>query len=76
MYYLLAGQYPFPDGSAAEKMMAHQFKKPESLAKPCAGDAAGVIALIEKLMQKKPEDRFTSVGEIVEELPALRAEAQ
>src|SRR5438105_3568264 len=28
LYYMLGGQYPFPDGSAAEKMMAHQFKEP------------------------------------------------
>src|SRR5438067_2369417 len=32
MYFMLTGRYPFPDGSAAEKMMAHQFKQPQSLA--------------------------------------------
>src|SRR5204863_151721 len=31
MYYCLTGRYPFPDGSAAEKMMAHQFKEPRPL---------------------------------------------
>src|SRR5947208_1446222 len=27
LYFMLTGQCPFPDGSAAEKMMAHQFKE-------------------------------------------------
>jgi serine/threonine protein kinase len=68
MYYMLTGQYPFPDGSAAEKMMAHQFKQPQSLAELAADTPAELIAIVERLMQKKPEERFTSVGEIVEEL--------
>jgi serine/threonine-protein kinase len=68
MYYLLAGQYPFPDGSAAEKMMAHQFKQPQSLSSLAPETPEELIAIIEKLMQKKPEDRFKSVGEIVEVL--------
>jgi serine/threonine-protein kinase len=68
LYYMLAGQYPYPDGSAAEKMMAHQFKKPTALAELAPETPPELIALVEKLMQKKPEDRYTSVGEIVEEL--------
>jgi serine/threonine-protein kinase len=68
LYYMLSGRYPFPDGSAAEKMMAHQFKQPQSLSDLAPDTPAPLIALVEKLMQKKPEDRYTSVGEIVEEL--------
>src|ERR1022692_2628881 len=68
MYYMLTGQYPFPDGSAAEKMMAHQFKQPQSLAELAPETPAALIAIVDRLMQKKPENRFTSVGEIVEEL--------
>src|SRR5207302_730700 len=68
MYYMLTGQYPFPDGSAAEKMMAHQFKKPQALAELAPDTPPELIAMVEKLMQKKPEERFASVGEIVEEL--------
>ena len=68
MYYMLTGQYPFPDGSAAEKMMAHQFKQPQSLAELAPDTPSELLAIVERLMQKKPEERFTSVGEIVEEL--------
>jgi serine/threonine-protein kinase len=68
MYYMLAGQYPFPDGSAAEKMMAHQLKEPQPLAELAPDAPPEVIAVIERLMQKKPEDRYTAVAEIAEEL--------
>jgi serine/threonine protein kinase len=68
MYYMLAGQYPFPDGSAAEKMMAHQLKQPESLAELAPDTPSDLIAIVDRLMQKKPEGRFTSVGEVVEAL--------
>jgi serine/threonine-protein kinase len=71
LYYLLAGQYPFPDGSAAEKMMAHQFKKPQALAELAPETPAELIAIVDRLMQKKPEERYSSVGVIVEELRPL-----
>src|SRR5260221_4818163 len=28
LYYCLTGKYPFPEGTAVEKMMAHQMKQP------------------------------------------------
>src|SRR5271165_4274380 len=31
LYYCLTGRYPFPDGTAAEKMMCHQHKQPAPL---------------------------------------------
>jgi serine/threonine protein kinase len=76
MYYMLAGDYPFPDGSAAEKMMAHQFKQPKSLAELAPDTPPELIAVVEKLMQKKPENRFTTVGQVVEELrPYVRSQS-
>lgn len=76
IYFMLTGRYPFPDGSAAEKMMAHQFKKPEGLTNFAPDTPAALVALVEKLMQKKPEERYTSVGEIVEELRPLAKKNQ
>lgn len=68
MYYMLSGRYPFPDGSAAEKMMAHQFKQPQSLAELAPDVPPDLVAIVEKLMQKKPEERYSSAAVIVEEL--------
>jgi serine/threonine-protein kinase len=73
LYYMLAGQYPFPDGSAAEKMMAHQLKKPQPLAELAPDTPAELIAIVDKLMQKKPEQRYTSIADVVEALrPMVR----
>lgn len=71
LYYCLTGRYPFPDGSAVEKMMSHQFKEPESL-KTLAPDAPDeLIATIEKLMAKKPEERFGGADEVASRLLPL-----
>jgi serine/threonine protein kinase len=71
LYYCLTGRYPFPDGNAVEKMMAHQFKEPTSLKElvPSAPDA--LIEVIERLMRKKPEDRYAGADEAAERLLPL-----
>jgi len=68
LYYLLTGQYPFPDGSAAEKMMAHQFKQPEPIASLNPQVPPELIAVVERLMQKVPEDRYANAAEVADEL--------
>lgn len=68
LYYSLTGQYPFPDGSAAEKMMAHQFKQPTSLSELNPEVPAEIVAIVERLMQKVPDDRFPNAAEVAEEL--------
>src|SRR5207248_3353102 len=71
LYYCLTGQYPFPEGSAVEKMMAHQFKQAPPLAELTPGAPADLVGVIEKLMQKKPEDRYHGVDEAMEALNHL-----
>lgn len=68
LYYMLTGQYPFPDGTAAEKMMAHQFKQPTPVQELCPGAPAGLVAVVERLMQKTPEQRYGSASDVVEAL--------
>src|SRR5262249_36780762 len=73
LYFCLTGRYPFPDGSAAEKMMAHQFKQPAPLRELSPEVPAELAAVVERLMQKKPEDRYPSVADVVEALKPLAA---
>lgn len=68
LYVCLTGQPPFPEGSAVEKMMAHQTKEPMSIKEYCPDCPDGLVAVITKLMAKRPEDRFTGTDEIVEAL--------
>jgi serine/threonine-protein kinase len=75
LYYCLAGRYPFPDGTAVEKMMAHQTKEPEAIADLNADVPAELAAVVEKLMQKAPEARYASTREVIEALEPLAGDA-
>ncbi len=68
MYYCLTGRFPFPEGTAAEKMIAQQTREPESIQKLAPDAPPGLIAVVQKLMDKAPEHRFASPGAIVEAL--------
>jgi serine/threonine protein kinase len=75
LYYCVSGRYPFPDGTAVEKMMCHQFKQPTPL-KELAPDAPEeFLAIVERLMQKNPQDRFATCGELMEALRPFAASA-
>jgi serine/threonine-protein kinase len=71
LYYCLAGRYPFPEGSAVEKMMAHQTKEPEAITDLSPDVPAALGAVVERLMQKSPEKRYGSTREVIEALQPL-----
>ncbi len=68
MYFCLTGQYPFPDGTAVEKMMAHQHKQPKSIQELAPEIPDGLAAVVERLMQKTPAVRYASCAEVIEAL--------
>ncbi len=73
LYYCLTGQYPFPDGTAVEKMMAHQTKQPKPIGQLRPEVPKELVAVVERLMEKNPQARFGNASEAVE---ALRPFAQ
>src|SRR5262245_45379553 len=64
LYYCLAGRYPFPDGTAVEKMMSHQHKQPDSLKELAPDTPNELVAVVERLMAKDPANRFPSTAEV------------
>ena len=68
LYYCIAGRVPFPEGTAVEKMMAHQFKQPQPLRELVPNVPEKLNTIIERLMQKSPDGRYSGVDEVVEEL--------
>ena len=68
LYYALTGRVPFPEGSAVEKMMAHQTKEPMPLRELAPDLPAGLEEVVKRLMAKSPDDRFTGCDELVEAL--------
>ncbi len=71
LYYMLTGQLPFPDGSVAEKMMAHQMKEPTPISELTPDVPAELLAIVERLMKKAPDQRFASVGQMLNVLRPL-----
>jgi serine/threonine protein kinase len=70
MYYCLTGQYPFPDGTAVEKMMCHQHKQPASIKSLAPDTPDDLVVIVEKLMQKNPTDRYVKSAEVIDVLKA------
>jgi serine/threonine-protein kinase len=78
-YYLLAGQPPFPTGTLIEKLLSHKQDTPtpveEARRSRLSADSAepahvpqAVQAILNKMMAKKPQDRFQTPGEAAETL--------
>jgi serine/threonine-protein kinase len=68
LYFCMTGKYPFPDGTAVEKMMAHQTKRPTPVRELNPEIPEELAAIVERLMQKAPEARFANVREVIEAL--------
>jgi serine/threonine-protein kinase len=75
LYFFLTGRYPFPDGTAVEKMMCHQHKQPTPVKELAPETPDDLVAVVERLMQKAPANRYPSCGELIEALRPLAAAA-
>ncbi len=58
LYFLLTGHPPFPDGTLAQRLLSHQSKLPKPLLEVRPDAPPGLIIVLERLMAKKPEDRY------------------
>ena len=74
LYYCLTGRVPFPEGSAVEKMMAHQSKEPMPIQDLAPDVPERLSAVVARLMAKNPDDRFTGCDELVEALEPFLGE--
>jgi serine/threonine protein kinase len=64
-YYLLIGTPPFPDGSVAQKLLAHQVKEPKPIAELRPAVPQDLIAVISKMMAKNPDDRYATPADLM-----------
>jgi serine/threonine protein kinase len=67
-YYILTGQPPFPEPSVAEKLIAHQTKKPRPIRELRPEVPVGLAKIIDKMMAKDPKERFQTPQEVVDAL--------
>lgn len=64
LYFLLTGQPPFSEGTIPQRVIAHQTRRPPSIRKKRAEVDAGLAAILSKLLEKQPEQRFASAQQV------------
>lgn len=64
-YFLLTGQQPFPEGTIPQKLIWHRSRQPKSVRELRPEVPEEVVAIVTKMMAKKPEDRFQTPAEVM-----------
>ena len=64
LYYLLAGRPLFPEGRTAQKLVWQQIKDPTAIDVLRPDVPAGMAAVIHKLLEKRPQDRYSTPLEV------------
>ena len=73
LYFLIAGGVPFPGGTLGLKLVRHQTDEPEPIEAIRPEVPASLAAIVQKLMAKRPEDRYQTPAEAAAALAALSA---
>lgn len=73
-YHMLAGKPPFAEGGLGERLMRHLEMAPPDLRQFNPEVSAGFWAIIEKMLAKKPEDRFANPTALLQALRKLPAD--
>ncbi len=68
LYYLLTGRPPFPGGSALQKLLNHAVSQPQPLQELRPGLPAAVVSLVNRLLAKRPDERYQSPAELAQAL--------
>src|SRR5216683_3244573 len=71
LYFCLTGRYPFAEGTAVEKMLAHQIKEPTPIRTLRPEVPQPLVEIVQRLMHKTPEGRYSSLDEAMEALRPL-----
>lgn len=70
-FFMLVGKPPFPDGSALQKLLAHQSGEPPSLAQLRPEVPESIVEVLDTMLAKRPEDRFQNPAELLAALIAV-----
>ena len=68
LYYLLTGHPPFPEGSISERLLKHQVEIAPSILKERPDAPPTLVHICERMMAKKPEDRYQTAGDVAQRM--------
>ena len=63
LYFMLTGHPPFTDGTLAQRLMWHQIKEFPPLTDARLDCPESLMVLLNRMVAKKPDDRFQTAGE-------------
>jgi serine/threonine-protein kinase len=72
LYFLLVGRAPFAWGTIAERLLRHQAAKPIGIHELRLDAPSTLVQICDKMMAKRPGDRFQSAEELVYAVMAWR----
>jgi serine/threonine protein kinase len=72
-YFLLTGRVPFAADVVSEKLYQHWTAEPAPLDQLRPDVPAAVVAVVRRLMAKRPEDRYASAAELAASLEQIAA---
>ena len=68
LYHMLAGQPPFSGGDLTERLLKHVEAKPPDILQFNPQTPPGLVQILEKMLAKKPEDRYQTPDELLRDL--------
>ncbi len=71
LFYMLAGQPPFPEGTVLQKLLQHQAENPPDVRRFRPDLPEEVSRLLRRMMAKDPRRRFQSAAELTDALLRL-----
>jgi serine/threonine protein kinase len=63
-YFLLVGHPPFPEGTVAQRLLAHQMKEPHPINATRPDAPLSLLSIVKKMIAKKPADRYQTAGDV------------
>src|SRR5262249_32525955 len=64
LYQLLTGSVPFPGGTLVDKLQRHYHEIPAALSRWRNDIPAGLSAVVERMMAKRPDQRYQTPAEV------------
>lgn len=71
-YHMLAGRPPFKGSNAFELSLKHVREEPPPLEKFCPETPPALIAIVDKMLAKKPSARYQSAQELLKDIARVR----
>jgi len=71
LFFLVTGRAMSPDGTLTQKLLWHQNEAVPSLTEVCDGATQELDEVFQRMVAKTPEERHSSVRELIEELEAV-----